>query len=158
MPDLGQPSMSDTFTSLNDHVIFSTKHREPLIIPPLQADLYPYLAGIVRGKGGVAPAVGGIADRVHLVLQIKADVSISEMARVVKANPSKWVSERPGGRGRFAWRRGCGAFSVGRSRMDAVLDYVQNQQDQHRTRTFQDEFAGFLRRHDLVFDASSLWD
>ena len=76
----------------------------------------------------------------------------------MKANSSKWINERPNRQGRFAWQTGYGAFSVSRSQMPAVLDYVRTQEEHHRTRTFQEEFLEFLKRHELAFDEGSLWD
>ena len=48
----GETSIPGTFTRLLYHVVFSTKHRANLIAPELQARLYDYLGGIVRGERG----------------------------------------------------------------------------------------------------------
>jgi REP element-mobilizing transposase RayT len=97
-------------------------------------------------------------DHVHLVLRIGPDVSVSEIVRLVKANSSKWVNERWAGTGRFGWQRGYGAFTVSYSQLDAARRYVQDQADHHRTRTFQEEFVEFLKRHGIEFDEHHLWD
>ncbi len=150
--------MPSTYSNLNYHIIFGTKHREPLITPHLREDLYPYIAGIVRGQNGLPLEIGGMPDHVHLVIRIGPDVSVSEIVRLTKANSSKWVNERLAGMGRFAWQRGYGAFTVSFSQLDAARQYVRSQEEHHRLRTFQEEFVEFLKRHGIEFDERYLWD
>jgi putative transposase len=150
--------MANTYTKLLYHVIFSTKRREPLITDDLRNDLYSYIGGILRGQSGTLLEIGGIADHVHLVIRIRPDVSVSDIVRLVKSNSSKWANERPDARGRFAWQEGYGAFTVSSSQLPEVRSYLQRQEDHHRTKTFQEEFVEFLRRHEIEFNESYLWD
>ncbi|HEY1187794.1 MAG TPA: transposase [Gemmata sp.] len=60
--------MSQTYTRLLYHVVFSTKNREPWIDPVWQRDLYDFVGGIVRNRKGEVVAVGGISDHIHLVV------------------------------------------------------------------------------------------
>ena len=77
------------------HVVFSTKHRSPFIDSALSAELYPYMAGIVRQKGSTLLALGGMPDHVHALLRLKADLRLSDLVRALKAGSSKWVHEKP---------------------------------------------------------------
>ncbi len=150
--------MAGTYTQSNFHVVFSTKHREPLITPRLRQDLYPYIGGIVRGQKCIPLEIGGMPDHVRLVIRLRPDLSVSELVRLIKANSSKWVNERPDHVGRFAWQAGYGAFSVSLSQLAGVREYVQTQESHHRKKTFQEEFIEFLNRHEIAFDARYLWD
>jgi REP element-mobilizing transposase RayT len=149
--------MASTFTSLLYHLIFSTKGRQPLILPELAEEIYHYIGGIVREEGGVLLEAGGMSDHIHLVCQFKGDRSVAEMLRLIKANSSKWLNERPGQVQRFEWQGGYGAFTVSESQLPAVRRYVQSQAEHHQGRTFQEEFLGFLRRHGIVFDERYIW-
>jgi putative transposase len=150
--------MAGTYSQLIYHIIFSTKRREPLITPRLQADLYSYVGGILSCQQGILLEVGGMPDHVHLVIRVKPDLSVSEIVRLVKANSSKWVNERLDHAGRFAWQTGYGAFSVSVSQLSAVREYVRTQEQHHRKKTFQEEFVDFLRRHEIGFNEQYLWD
>ena len=149
--------MAGTYTKLVYHIIFSTKDREPLVTPKLRETLYPYIGGIIRGQDSTLQAIGGMPDHIHLVARLKADISVSEIVRLVKANSSKWVNEQTDCAGRFAWQSGYGAFSVSLSQLAAVCEYVQNQEAHHRKRTFQDEYQEFLKRHDVSFEEKRRW-
>jgi putative transposase len=151
-------AMASTFTNLLYHVVFSTKHREPLITEVLRPELHQYIGGIIRDERGVLLEAGGIPDHIHLVAKFRADVSVAEMLRRIKANSSRWANEREHPAGRFAWQVGYGAFSVSESQVGEVIAYVRRQAEHHRTMTFQEEFLKFLRRHGIEFDERYLWD
>jgi hypothetical protein len=59
---------------------------------------------------------------------------------------------------RFYWQRGYGAFSVSPSELDALLQYVDTQEEHHRSRTFQEEYREFLRKHGVEYDERFVWD
>ncbi len=87
--------MAGTYSELVYQLIFSTKSREPLISLQLREKLHAYIGGIIRDQGGRLLEIGGMQDHVHLLVRIKADLSVSESVRLVKSNSSKWVNEQP---------------------------------------------------------------
>jgi putative transposase len=150
--------MPQSFASLHVHIVFSTKSREPLISGDMATRLYDYIGGIVRVRGSVLAAAGGMPDHVHLLCSLGREISVAEALRDIKANSSKWIHETfPSQRG-FAWQAGYGAFAVSYSNLPAVKRYIANQAEHHRVKTFQEEFLALLHRHNLQFDQSHLWD
>ena len=150
--------MSGTFTNLLYYVVFSTKHREPIIHRTLQSELYKYMSGIVRNHGGVLLEIGGMPDHVHCIAKFKPDVSVSKMVGLIKSNSSKWANERSEKQGRFSWQVGFGAFSVSESQLAHVRQYVFGQEEHHRQMSFQEEYLKLLKRHDIEYDERYLWD
>ena len=71
------------------------------------------------------------------------------MVEGLKKKSSKWIKELAPEYRNFYWQRGYGAFSVSPSQLNASLEYVQKQEEHHRSRTFQDEYREFLRRHEV---------
>jgi len=57
--------MSRTFTNLLTHLVFSTKDREPLIVPEIKAELYAYLGGLTRELKGKSYGINGTSDHVR---------------------------------------------------------------------------------------------
>jgi REP element-mobilizing transposase RayT len=149
--------MAATLTNLLYHVVFSTKNRQPLIRNAFRNELERYITGIVRNEGGALLGIGGMPDHLHVVARWNADRSVAEMVRLIKANSSKSINERPGESGRFAWQTRYGAFSVSQSQLKTLLTYVGNQQAHHRTRSFQAEFRAFLRKQGIEWDERYLW-
>ena len=149
--------MSRTFTNLLTHLIFSTKDREPLIVPEIKSELFAYLGGLTRELKGKAYGINGTADHIHMLISLPPVVSISEALRFIKANSSGWVQDKWPRRS-FAWQLGYGAFSVSRSNAPEVLKYIGNQEEHHRKQTFKDEFVDLLGKHEVHYDERYIWD
>ena len=147
-----------SFTCLNYHLVFSTKHREPLILDSWQQRLFNYIGGIIRQQGGQLLAAGGMPDHIHLLAAISKTVAISDALRDIKANSSKWIHDEIPQQAGFAWQSGYGAFSVSFSNIEAVRQYLANQKEHHRVRSFQEEFLELLHRHEIEFDERYMWE
>jgi putative transposase len=76
----------------------------------------------------------------------------------VKRESSKFVKTLGSGYLDFYWQRGYGMFSVSPTHRDSVERYVRNQEEHHRTLTFQDELREMLKRYQIEFDEEYLWD
>jgi len=150
--------MAHTFANLLVHVVFGTKNREPLIDVDLKPRLLDYLAGIIRAEGAFLRIGNGVADHVHLLVDIPATRAVADLVRVVKTNSSKWVHETFPDRASFGWQTGYGAFSVSASQAGVVARYIERQEHHHRTRTFREEFLAFLKVHGVPFDETRLWE
>ena len=102
----GAKEMAHTCINIVVHLIFSTKQRLPLMKPEIRGGLFAYMGGIVRQMRGVALLINGTADHVHMLIRIPADHSTAEMARIIKANSTKWVHEKWPDQSHFAWQTG----------------------------------------------------
>jgi hypothetical protein len=81
---------------------------------------------------------------------------VSDVVRVVKTNSSKWIHETMGKR-MFAWQTGYGAFSVSQSNSDSVREYIAEQAEHHKRRSFQSEFVALLKKHGVGYDERYVW-
>jgi putative transposase len=81
--------MGSTFYSLHYHIVFSTKERRPLIRDGWRPSLHEYLGGTVRGLSGVAEAVGGIDDHVHLLVSLNTSHVVADFVRELKRPPPR---------------------------------------------------------------------
>jgi REP element-mobilizing transposase RayT len=147
-----------SYVSSYFHGVFSTKERRPLITPALRDQLWPYLGGIARKNGMKAIAIGGVADHVHLLLSLPATMPIAKAMQLIKGGSSKWVHDTFPDQGFFAWQTKYGGFSVSVSQLDKLIGYIENQEEHHRKRTFQDEFIALLQKHRVEFDERYLWE
>ena len=148
--------MSHTSGNILLHLIFSTKGRRPLIKPDFRADLFAYLGGIIREMRGTALIINGTADHVHMLIRIRPVQSAAEIARVVKANSSRWIHEKWSAE--FAWQTGYGVFSVSESNVAAVTKYIAEQEEHHKRHSFQEEFVAFLKKNHVACDERYIWD
>jgi REP element-mobilizing transposase RayT len=150
--------MPQSLSEVIVHFIFSTKDREPWLDLDVRPRMHAYLATICRDLGGEAFRVGGVADHIHVVTTLPRTLSQADMIEGIKKTSSKWVKGLAPKLGEFYWQRGYGAFSVSPSQLDAVLEYVEGQEEHHRSRSFQEEYREFLHRHGIEFDERYVWD
>ena len=144
--------MANTFTQLYYHIVFSTKNREPWLIPSVQVRLWPYIGGIARSHGMVALEVGGVDDHIHVLLSARPTISVSQIVQVIKGGSSRWLHEEiPALRG-FSWQDGYGAFTVSKEALQRLSAYIRQQATHHRHRTFSEEYLDLLKKHGIVFD------
>ncbi len=147
--------MSHTHTNLLTHIVFSTKERLPLITNEIKVELFAYIGGLVKELKGKPVIINGMNDHVHLLVSLPPNVRVSDAMRFVKANSSKWVTQKFGRP--FEWQKGYGSFSVSRSNVDSAVKYIQNQEQHHRRKfDFRTEFVALLRKNDVEFDEEFL--
>jgi putative transposase len=147
--------MPSTHLSLHYHIVFSTKDRVRSI-RDWRERLHGYVGGIIQNLGGIPEGIGGVEDHVHLLVGLRATHCLADVVRDIKANSSGWVHTDIGDRS-FAWQEGYGAFTVSAQNTPAVREYIRNQEEHHRTRTFQEEYVEFLKRGMVDFDERYLW-
>lgn len=149
--------MSDTKYSLIYHIVFSTKERFPSINKFFEKDLYNYIGAIIRNKEGILLEIGGTANHVHLALKLKPTHSIPDLLQAIKSNSSKWINENKKTVGLFSWQVGYGIFSISESLLPKVIDYIKNQKEHHRKRSFEEEFELLLNKHEIEYSPKYLW-
>ena len=150
--------MANTFTSLHYHIVFSTKNRERWLTPEIEQRVWAYLGGIARENGLKPLLIGGVDDHVHLLVSMPPNVSVSEALKQIKGGSSGWVKQNiPGCRG-FGWQDGYGAFTVSKSQIPEVEEYIRNQREHHRVKSFMEEYRAFLDKHEVEYEERYLWD
>ena len=101
--------------------------------------------------------VGGTPDHIHALVLAHAIMAPSQIAQSLKGDSSKWIHDEIQNMSRFEWQDGYGAFTVSRSQIPEVIEYIQNQREHHRKKTFQEEFLDFLKKHGIPYDERYLW-
>src|ERR1700748_2925212 len=103
------------------HIVFSTKHREPLIFPPYEAELHSYLAGICKNHDCQPIKIGGYTDHVHILCMLSKKIALMTLIEKIKTNSSKWMKTQDESLINFYWQDGYGGFSVNPSDVDNVI-------------------------------------
>lgn len=149
--------MAHTFTCLNIHFVFSTKDRENLIEKEMLSRLHAYLGGIAKEMKLVPLAIGGTSNHVHLLLSITPVISPSKCMQTLKTNSSKWIHEEFPSRSGFAWQAGYSGFSVSPGNIQKVRKYIENQEEHHRVKTFEEEYLMFIKESGIEFEEKYIW-
>jgi putative transposase len=140
------------------HIVFSTKHRQPFIIPPFDNELYNYLGGICKNLQCNPVIVGGHIDHVHILCILSKKIPFVRFIGELKAHSSKWMKTKDKTLQNFYWQNGYGAFSVNPHEVEIVKSYISNQKEHHRKKVYQDEYRAILKKYQVEYDERYVWD
>src|SRR6478752_625164 len=102
--------MPQSLASVLVHLVFSTKHRQPLIGPDVEGALHAYLSAVLREMDSPAVAINGTEDHVHILFRLSRKVALAEVVEELKKRSSKWIKTKGPEYGAFYWQSGFGAF------------------------------------------------
>lgn len=151
--------MPQTLSCIYVHIIFSTNKREKLFDDDSAERLWAYIAGICKTESCDPVIIGGSDDHVHILCKLSRDICIKDLVSKLKTSTSKWLKQTyPVAMHNFHWQRGYGIFSINPVEKSIVVEYIANQKEHHKYRSFQEEFLIFLKKYDVSYDEEYLWD
>jgi putative transposase len=150
--------MPGTFSQIYIQVVFAVKGRENVISKVWKDDLNKYIAGIIKGKEQKSIIVNGMPDHIHIFIGLKPSMSISDLVRDIKNNSSKWINDNKLIKGKFSWQEGYGAFSYSHSQIENVYNYILNQEEHHKIKTFKEEYVEFLKKFEIEHNEKYLFE
>ena len=151
--------MPQSLTQIYLHIVFSTKDRTPFLTDKeFRGRAHRYLAGICKNLDCPSLIVGGVEDHVHVLCRFAKTIEVATLLRELKRDSSKWVKAEQPRLAEFHWQAGYGAFSISPSHVDALKEYVQNQEQHHRRESFQDEFRRLCKKYGIEIDERYAWD
>jgi putative transposase len=144
--------MANTYTQIHLHIIFAVKYRDGLIQNSWKDELYKYITGIIQGNTHKLIAINGMSDHIHILVGFRATQTLADLLQDIKGSSSKWINEKKFVRGKFEWQEGYGTFSYGKSQIKNVINYIENQEEHHKKKTFREEYIEFLKIFEVEYD------
>ena len=132
--------------------------RGSLISREWKDELYEYITGIVKSNNQKLLEINGVSNHIHILLNIKPSIALSNLVRDIKANSIRFVNEKRFVKGKFNWQEGFGAFSYSISQLDNVIQYIHNQEEHHNETSFKDEYLKYLKRFEIEFDENFVFE
>ena len=150
--------MSQSLVKNYVHIVFSTKHRQPLIYPPYEEELYSYIGKVCKELECQPIKIGGYVDHVHILCLLSKKIALMKLLEEVKSHSSKWMKTKHESLLNFYWQDGYAAFSVGLRELDSVVSYIANQHSHHGRTAFKDEYRQLMMENEMPFDERFAWD
>jgi len=149
--------MADTYTQLYIQIIFAVKGRKNQIHEKIRVQIEKYICGIITNKKSKPIAIYCNPDHIHILIGIHPSVSISDITRDIKSNSSRWINENKMITS-FAWQKGYGAFSYSKSQLNNVVNYILNQPEHHKVKSFHTEYLELLKEYKVQYDDKYLFE
>jgi REP element-mobilizing transposase RayT len=120
--------------------------------------MHRFLGGACNDLSCPVLRVGGVADHVHILCRLGRSISVADLLKELKRSSSQWIKTKDATLGEFYWQNGYGAFSVSPGHVEMLTHYIENQEEHHRTETFQEEFRRLLVKYGFEWDERYVWD
>lgn len=150
--------MSGTFTQIYIQVIFAVKGRESLIHASWEEELYKYISGVIKNKEQKLIAINGMPDHIHILIGMKPSCNLSDLVREIKKASNEFIKEKKFVKGKFSWQEGYGAFSYNHSVLGNIVDYIKNQKEHHRKKSFKEEYMELLDKFEIEYKPEYLYE
>jgi len=144
--------MANTYHQIYLQTIFAVKYREAVIKKDWQHNLFAVIGNLINEANCKTLIVNGVEDHVHCLIGLKPVVPVSDLMKTVKAKSSKYINDHALTPRRFEWQEGYSVFSYGQSQVGTVYNYILNQDEHHKKKTFRNEYTGFLKKFKVPYD------
>ena len=150
--------MPNTYSQIYIQIVFAVQGRQSLIQSEHKEEIHKYIAGIIRKQDQKLIAINSMPDHLHALIGMKPSLVLSDLVRDIKSDSSVFVNGKKWVRGKFNWQEGFGAFSYGRSQLDSVVKYIENQEQHHSRRTFKAEYVSLLKKFKIDYEDRYLFE
>lgn len=145
-----------TYTQILYQIVFGTKYREKVLLKDGRDELFKYITGLIKNKNCHLYIINGVEDHIHIVTHLHPTVSLSSLVKDIKLASSIYIKENNLFKDFINWQEGYGAFTYSIKEKDRLIEYVKNQVEHHRKKSFREEYVKLLGEHGIEFDEKYL--
>lgn len=145
-----------TYTQILYQLVFGTKNRERTLVEGHRKELFKYIGAILENKKCHLYQINGVEDHLHILTHIHPSVSLAGLVKDIKLASTEFIKKNnlfPNFKG---WQDGYGAFTYSFNQKDILINYIKNQQEHHKVKTFREEYIILLKEHHIEYDEKYL--
>jgi putative transposase len=132
------------------HLIWSTKNRARILNDEIREMVFSHIKENALKKDIYLDTIDGATDHVHTLVALKSDQTIAKVAQLLKGESSHWANDQNIGGCKLEWQDEYIALSVSETMLERVREYIRNQKEHHRVKTFSEEYQDFVQRSGFV--------
>jgi REP element-mobilizing transposase RayT len=141
-----------SYRQLLYHLVFRTKESLPTIKQDHIDQLYAYITGIIKNKNSHLYRINGVENHLHILTDLHPSLALADFIREIKVSSSVWMKSNGYFPAFNGWADGYGSFTCSYNDMGRVIDYIKNQQDHHRKKSFEEEYRSLLLESGIKID------
>jgi len=139
-----------------DQIVYSTKDREKTLKKAELKDLYKYIWGVLKNKKCHLYHIGGIEDHIHIVTHIHPSIALAQLIKDIKLSSTEYIKSNKLFNSFNGWQVGYAAFTYSFTAKENLINYVKNQEEHHKIKTFKDELIELLEEHGVEYNEKYL--
>jgi putative transposase len=129
------------------HLVWTTKNREPFLTKDIRKQILDHLLKNASEKGIYIDFINGYLEHIHCLASLGSGQNIDIIAMLLKGESSYWINKNKLIQHKFEWQDEYFAVSVSESVVNRVRDYIKNQEEHHRKKSFQQEYDEFMCKY-----------
>lgn len=94
--------------------------------------------------------LNGYTEHLHCLFGLNADMSVARALQLLKGESAYWMNKEKVTPSKFGWADEYYAVSVSESALQNVRTYIDNQEEHHRKKAFQEEVEEFLQDYNFT--------
>ena len=135
---------------VNIHFVWGTKNRVQFLdTKELRQNVWNHIKVNANEKGIFIDNVNGYSDHCHCLVTLRADQSIQKVIQLIKGESSFWINKQKLTSHKFEWQEDYFALSVSESMLGIVRNYINNQEEHHSKKSFQQEYNELIKNFGL---------
>nr|WP_315173892.1 IS200/IS605 family transposase [uncultured Flavobacterium sp.] len=136
------------FVKVYLHCVWSTKNRIPYLDSiELRQKVWNHIRENAVQKGIYIDFINGYSDHCHCLISLGVDQNIQKVIQLIKGESSFWINKNELTTEKFQWQEEYFAVSVSESVLDKVRDYIKNQEEHHKKKSFKEEYDEFILKY-----------
>ena len=141
-----------TYTQILYQIVFCTKNREPILMKENRPELFKYIWGILKDKNCHLYRINGVEDHVHIVTHLHPSVALASLIKDIKLSSNLYLKEKKLFENFEGWQEGYSAFTYSFKEKERLIEYVKNQEEHHKKKTFREELVELLNEFGVDYD------
>ena len=129
------------------HCVWGTKNRIPFLNDSNKKPILEHIKENAKSKGIYIDFINGHREHIHCIISLNKDQQLSNLIQLIKGESSFWINKNQLVQGKFEWADEYFAVSVSESQINSVRNYIKNQDEHHRRKSWEDEYNEFINKY-----------
>jgi putative transposase len=129
------------------HCVWGTKNRIPFLSGEMKYEVINHIKSNAKTKDIYVDFLNGHSEHVHCLLSLNPDQSLSKVMQLIKGEASFWINKNALTKYKFEWAEEYFGVSVSESHLTKVREYIRNQEEHHKIKTWKEEYEEFMEQY-----------
>jgi putative transposase len=129
------------------HLVTITKQHQKILPNNIRYDIFDRIRANAKEKNIHLDFINGYVDHIHCLISLNSTQSIDKVVQLIKGESSHWINQNKLVPGKFEWQDDYFAVSVSESSVNKVREYIKNQENHHKKKSFAEEYEEFIKKY-----------
>ena len=129
------------------HCVWGTKDRTPFIAENNKKAIIDHIRENAIKKGSYIDFINGHKEHFHSIISLNKEQNIANVMQLIKGESSFWINKNDVTKTKFEWSDEYFAVSISETHINKVRDYIKNQEEHHRKKTWKEEYEEFMSKY-----------